>query len=33
MFLFIQKIIESKDSKYKNIELISYRCDLASETI
>lgn len=32
MFLFIQKIIESKDSKYKNIELISFRCDLASET-
>ena len=32
LFLFIQKIIKSKDAKYKNIELISFRCDMASET-
>lgn len=32
LFLFIQKIIKSKDVKYKNIELISFRCDMASET-
>lgn len=32
LFLFIQKIIESRDPKYKNIELISFRSDLATET-
>ena len=30
--MYIQKIIESRDTKYKNIEFISFRCDMASET-
>ena len=32
MYLYIQKIIDSKDKKYKNIELLSFKCSEASET-
>ena len=32
MFLFIQRIKESGEDKYKNIEIISFRCDTATST-